>query len=449
MPTGLDLFGRLRGFVDTFGAGGLLVIIIAAIVIVAIAMWRGTGFLFLVLFISFSLGAINQGGVVFMATIARWGCLFLLGIGLFKRPQFHSKAMLIYAFYALLCIMFLFLSPIFMFSVQQTVLLIMTILGVSLAINSYITSPKDITTLFKMGIVAAAIWTATSITFLSQYRYSAHLRFSTSEEIGGVTAAYAGAFFAPMVMWWIVQNKYALWRIFCIFLFVPYALMIIVGGVRSAILGMLVIGSIPILLSKIKPIRLIITIGVLFALVEITLKVLYLLNPVKAQFVVERVFSTSTTGRYEMWLEALQLCIQSGLVGHGVASSASIPGLYFHNAYLIIWYDASIFGLILVLLFLTYYVLKTFRLIFRRKSQEITECSLVALGYMLGMIAMAMFEAIFAAAGGIGLVMLMIFSNMIDHLRYFQDVELSYELFPEDDEGMQGIDETEHPVTDY
>jgi hypothetical protein len=446
----VDFLGRLRGFVETFGSGGLLIIIIAAIIIVTIALWRGTGFLFLILFISFSLGAINQGGVVFMATLARWGCLFLLGVGLFKRPQFHSKAMLFFAFYVLLCIVFMFLSPIFMFSVQQTGLLVMTVLGVSLAINSYITSPKDISTLFKMGIVAAAVWTVTSITFLSQYRYSATLRFSTSAEIGGVAAAYAGAFFAPMVMWGIIQNRYILWRIFCIILFIPYALMIVVGGVRSAIIGMLVIASLPVLLSKVKLIRLIITAGALWALVAITMKMLFLLNPVKAQYLVERVFSTSTTGRFEMWLQALQLCIQSGLLGHGVsASSAAIPGLLFHNSYLIIWYDASLLGLILVLLFLANYVLKSLRLIFGSQTQEITEYSLVALGYLLGMMAMGFFEGIIAAAGGVGMVMLMIFSNIIDQLRYFNAVELSYDSFPENDEGTHEIDETERPIINY
>ena len=152
-----------------------------------------------------------------MATLVRWSCLFLLGVGLFKRPQFHGKAMLLFAFYVLLCIVFMFLSPVFMFSFQQTGLLVMTVLGVSLAINSYITSPKNISTLFKMGIVAAAVWTATSITFLSQYRYAATLRFSTSAEMGGVAAAYAGAFFAPMVMWGIIQNRYILLRFFVLF----------------------------------------------------------------------------------------------------------------------------------------------------------------------------------------------------------------------------------------
>ena len=65
------------------------------------------------------------------------------------------------------------------------------------------------------------------------------------------------------------------------------------------------------------------------------------------------------------------------------------------------------------------------------------------------MIAMAFFEAIFATAGGVGLVMLMIFSNIIDHLNYFKDVELYYYSFPENDEGTREIDETGYPVTNY
>jgi len=445
---GVDFFGRLRSFIDIFGIGGLLIVIIAAIIVTVIALWRGTGFVLLILFLSFSMGAISQRGIIFMATLVRWGCLALLGVGIFKRPRFYGRGILFFAFYVFLGAVFIFLSPMILWTTQQTFLLAMTVFGISVAVNSYAVSCKHIDNLFKMGITAAAVWTITSMLFVSEYLYSTRARFSTSEEIGGVAVAYAGVFFAPMVFWGVIQNRYKLWRILSILLYVPFIFIVMLGGVRSAMLGMLVIACLPLLFFKVRLIKLILLGSILVILIVAAVSLLFVMVPDKAQYLVERIFTISTTGRFELWVTALGLCMKSGFIGHGIGSSDAAIfelNMYFHNAYLIIWYNAGLLGLLSILLFFANYLWKSFRLVLTSGIPELSEYSRLGLGYMLGIMAMGMFEGVFATASGIGLVMLIIVSNLIDQIRHLSLIE----TFGQGSEQITIDDETGYPVVSY
>ena len=422
--------GRLRSFIDVFGTGGLLIVITVAIVIAAIALWRGTGLILFVLFITYSIGAISYGGVVFLATIARWGCFGLLVIGFFKKFHLPRASMFLFIFYALLGFLFVIRSVVPFWSMQRAVLLLMVVISVSVAVNGYITGPEKVATLFKMGIVAAAVWTATSMIFVQQFVRSTQLRFSIGELANVGAMAYAGAFFTPMIVWGIVQRKYKFWRIFSVLLIVPFVFILLLGGLRTAIVGMLVIGCFPLLFLRGKPVRTIIMLFVICSLILISVYGLYLFLPDKAEFLTRRLLSTYTTGRFAIWLKALQWCIERALfLGHGTGSAVTGQlelGLLFHNAYLQIWYNTGLLGLLAVLLFLAIYNIKSFHLIAKSRTEEMTDFSRVAFGYMIGITAIGMFEGTFAGAGGIGVCMLMIVTAMIDRLSQITEQEIHY-----------------------
>jgi len=424
-----DFLGRLRSFIDVFGTGGLLIVITVAIVMAAIALWRGTGLILFVLFITYSIGAITYGGVVFLSTIVRWGCLALLAIGFFKAFHPPKASMLLFVFYALLGFLFVSRSPILFWSAQRAVLLLMVVITVSVAVSGYITSPEKIATLFKMGIVAAAVWVATCMIFVQEFVRSARLRFTIGEGLGGAVA-YAGAFFAPMIVWGIVQRRYKFWRIFSIFLIAPFVFILLLGASRTAILGMLVMGSFPLLFLRGKPLRSIVMLFVIGSLVMLSIYALFVVLPDRAEFLTRRLLSTYTTGRFAVWLKALQWCIDRALfLGHGTGSSAIARlefGLLFHNAYLQIWYSTGLLGLLAVLLFLAIYNIKSFRLIAKSQTEEMTDFSRVAFGYMIGITAIGMFEGTFAGAGGIAVCMLMIVTAMIDRLSQMTEQEIQF-----------------------
>jgi O-antigen ligase len=398
-------------------------------VIAAIALWRGTGLILFVLFITYSIGAISYGGVVFLSTIVRWGCLALLTIGFFKAFHPPRASMLLFVFYALLGFLFVSRSPILFWSAQRAVLLLMVVITVSIAVSGYITSPEKVATLFKMGIVAAAVWMITSMIFVQEFVRSTQLRFSIGAG-GGGSVAYGGAFFAPMVVWGIVQRRYRFWRIFSTLLIVPFVFVLLLGGVRTAIIGMLVIGSFPLLFLRGKPLRSVVMLFVMGSLVMLSIYALFIVLPDRAEFLTRRLLSIYTTGRFAVWLRALQWCIDRALfLGHGTGSSAIAQlefGLLFHNAYLEIWYNAGLLGLLAVLLFLAIYNIKSFHLIAKSRTEEMTDFSRVAFGYMIGITAIGMFEGAFAGAGGIAVCMLMIVTAMIDRLSQMTEEEIHY-----------------------
>jgi O-antigen ligase len=278
-----------------------------------------------------------------------------------------------------------------------------------------------------MGIVSASFWVAINTLFVKQFMWSAKLTFAGSEGSRGGSVAWAGAFFAPMIVWGIFQKNFKFWRLFSIFLIFPFVFLMLLGGVRTAILGMLIIGSLPLLILKIRPVKLLGLVSLLSILVAINIYALYALVPDKAQYLAERVFSTSVSGRTERWATALDWCLnKAGLLGNGIGSSDATgfsTGLLFHNAYLEIWYNTGFFGLLAVLIFLAIYTMRSYRLAFRPQTKEMTEYSHVAFGYMIGLIAIGMFEGAFSSAGGVATVILVIVATLIDKLKNMTDMQ--------------------------
>jgi O-antigen ligase len=439
MPqTETDFLGRLRGLFDMFGPVGFLAIVIGALIVAVIALWRGTGPILFVLFLSYSFSAVIQGGVVFLSTVVRWSCLILCIVGFFKMSSRPKSSMLLIIFYAFLGLLFVGRSTVIFWSLQRAVLLTLFVLCVPAAVNSYITDPDKIGSLFKMGIMAATVWVVVSLLFLRDFLHSSDVRFG-GEVIGGV--AWAGAFFSPMILWGIIQKREKFWRIHCVVLSLPFVFLLFIGGVRTAIFGMLIIASLPILFSKIRPIKVIGTIIGLGILILMVKYFLFALMPGRATALTERVFSTSTSGRVRLWTEALNWCwTRAMLFGHGIGG-ADIAGIEFghgfHNAFLAIWYNAGFVGLLAVLLFLFIYTMRSFSQVRRFRGNEMEEYSRVALGYMLGITAISMYENAISTASGVAIFMLMVVTALIDRISQMGDQYL-YDTYAEGDDLMIG-----------
>jgi len=419
-----SLLGRLSAFRESFGTLGLILMFCAACVVVAIALWRGPGLMLFVLFLTYATGAIAQGGIIFLSTVVRWFFLGLLGLMIFRKHPRMKFTMIFVIIYLLLGFLGNIQSPVFMWTIQQTVLLAMAILFIPIAVNSYVTDFDKVAKIFKMGIAAATVWIAANIMFLGEFRYATEERFTSSEGIGAVVVAYSGVFFAPMIVWGILQSRYKIWKLYSMVLMVPFLVVLLVGAVRSALLGMVLIASIPILVAKLRPTKLIAGLGVFCFMLAASVYGLFAFFPAKAQVLYERLLTTSTTGRSYVWVWALEKCVNEALWGHGIGSADIVGriqfGMFFHNAYLQVWYNSGFFGLVAILVFIGIYVLKSLRLAYFQPATEIKEYGSVALGYMLGIIATSMFEGVFATAGGIGITMLMITAAIIDRLGQMQ-----------------------------
>jgi O-antigen ligase len=441
-----DFFGRLRSFSETFGPGVIVAIIALAVIAVMISLWRGTGLIIFILFLTYSVGALTRGGVIFASTLTRWACLALLGIGFFKGFSPPKASMLFFGFYAILAFILVIFSSFPAVAIQQGILLLTTVICVPIAINSYIKSAENIRRLFKMGIVAGAVWTLVNTMFLSEFMYSTETRFIAEGTAGTGVIAYAGAFFAPMIAWGIIQKRDVIWKIFSMILIVPFTTILLLSGVRSAILGMLGIGLFPLLFLRGKPIRALVQLFVVFLLMILGVGIVFVLVPTKGEALMERLTHTSTTGRYYIWADVLNYCFQHPFSGHGIGAGSTegvlMIGHLFHNSYLEIWYNTSLFGLFAVLVFLGIYLLRSFRLVMAAPTEELAVFSRVALGYILGICVMNMFEGSLAGAGGISVTMLLIIAVMIDKLGQMIQEESYYKHVDEEKLSVESCEES-------
>lgn len=422
---GYDLASRLQSFLDVFGMGGLLLVLCVTFIVIGVTFSRGLGLLLLTLFVSYTLGAVTSGGIIFLSTLARWGCLLLLGIGFFKYFTLPRPAFLLLIGYALLSFVFVFSSPAPMFAMQQSVLLLATIVCVSVAINSYMTSADKVAQLFKMGIVAATVWTISNLLLARGFTTSVYTRFSTDEAISGVVAAYSGAFFAPMVVWAIVQKESKVLRIYCLLLILPFLFVLLLTGVRSALFGMVGIALLPLLVFKVRPSKIVLSFLLIAGVSAVSVIAIYMIFPEKAQELLGRIFSISTTGRTERWALGLKWCLADvGFVGKGMGGANIIGhrdmGVSFHSSYLDIWGSTGIFGLLLVLMFLMIYLKKAIALVRCSMTEQTAVYARILMGYLIGIIAMGFVESLFASAGGIGICMLVLVAALIDRLRGLQ-----------------------------
>lgn len=467
VPEGFDLFSRFQGILEIFGYGGLLVVLCFVAVVVGFTFVRGLGLLLLTLLVSYSLGAITTGGVIFLSTVIRWGCLILLGISFIKYFEMPSPSLLLLIFYALLGLGFSVFSPAPSFSMQQSILLLATILCTSVAISSYVTSFDAIGRLFVMGIAAASVWTASNLLLAREFILSPHLRYSTDTAVSAVSAAYAGAFFVPMVVWGIVQKKSSWLRLYSVLLIVPFLFILILTGVRSALFGMTMIAILPLILLKVRFSKVLVY-SFIFAVVGgVSLLVLYSIMPDKAGPLVERIFSMETTGRTERWAIALRWCFENALIfGKGIGSTNIIArrdfNISFHNSFFDIWGNTGFIGMLAVVFFLLVYIKKGFNLLRICPSEETAAYSRILLGYMLGISAMSLVESFLSSASTIGIFMLIVTAALIDKLRYLIDIDHYLSLNAAEDvhaafpfgeqEGdydfAQGYPPTEYPRSD-
>ena len=165
--------------------------------------------------------------------------------------------------------------------------------------------------------------------------------------------------------------------------------------------------------------------------------------PGKATSLTEKVLSTSTSGRVELWTEALHRCVTRAMLsGNGIGSADTMArelGHGFHNAFLAIWYNAGFVGFLAVLLFIVIYITRSYSQTRRFRTNEMGEYSRIALGYMLGMTAIGLFENSFASSSGIAVFMLMVIAALIDRIGQIGD-QYSYDTLDYEDGAFEQED---------
>ncbi len=412
-----DLAGRIASFLETFGAEGGMFLIIGLVLAVGVAFWRGAGFVLFLLMLSYAFGPIQEGGVIFAATLIRWSCFGLLLLVCIRDFQAPNRTMYLYLFYTMCGLIFFVNSPAPLWTIQKGCLRLMMALSIPLAVTTYVSSTADVARLFKIIIFTAAVWIVISLSFFQSYAQSEVLRFKLGGE--SALAVDAGAYLAPILVWGIVQSRRKKLRICSAVLIVPFIMLLLLSGKRTAFAGQLIIGSAPLLLLGKNPLKLIgfLVAGAIFAASSVF--VMFQLVPHRAGPLIERFASRGITERGALWEYGMQLCLRSPVMGHGEGAAdaaGAIVGHGFHNGYLIAWYNSGMLGLCALVLFLLAYTIKAWRLYRRAQTDEMADFARLAFGYLLAVIAVAFFVGSIGGVANITNCMLLIMCALIDRL---------------------------------
>jgi len=424
----VDLQGRVTAFVDVYGVGGVGLLVIVAVGIVAIQLVKGPGLSLLLLVCSYSLVFVDVNAVNIAAFFMRTLALFTLILSLVRRfevPGWAFYGMFLYALIGLACAT---RAPRVFWSLQNGGLLLVTTVALTIGLAGYLRSLKQVDALFRMFVVAGVIWCLMSMSFALDFIAGRALRFGGGTSVHATNYAASGALLFPFMLWAAMQKGRWLWQLvgvggmavilFCLFL----------SGTRTGFV-VAALASAPLLLRRGGGHYF--RVWGLVGLVGVALAVggAQLLEGRSTNFLVTRLTSASLGGRQALWSKAFEVIMESPLIGRGIGSHnplATRVGISeFHNAYLAVWCNAGAIGLLLVLSVLFYYILHAF-LLTRRVVNPLGQDALrLALGFLLAIAARGFVENSFASASNASIATLLIALTLVSTLRGFVLAEMA------------------------
>ena len=373
--------------------------IFVVVAMCALAFFGKRRALFFVLAITFPLSGSVWVSVDTYSTLLRWFVLGLMALTVFRLRVSPGKAWVFFAAYLLLSIGFgLLVSP-GASTIQYAILYISLALGIA-SLAEDMKSTKQITKIFLLFLAPALIWTFLSLSNFSNLgRNTAGfaMRFS-----GGGTAAplyvMTGGICLPFVVWGAMRSTSMHWRI-ALGLIVPLMVFFLVASGQRTGTFAGVLGCMPLLMRR--KFGKMFAVGVLVAICAGSIWLIQSVNQDQSDFVAQRMLNTSTTGRYEIWEILLtEYILPNPFIGHGPASSRGLKalvGLGTHNSYLAIWYDSSIFGLLLLLTVIAIAYWRSGMLILFAADSESRELGRLCLGILMATTSSGLFEASLAA----------------------------------------------------
>ena len=411
---GTDFFSRLSRFLSLFGPAAIL---IAVIVIAAIAWQAVRGrriVLFGVIVLSFPFSGAISFEVDTATVMLRWYAIALLAVSVLALRRFPGKAWLAYFGFVLLgtflALASLALGEIPIGAMQLSVL----VFGVTLAVGSlagHINDRADLTKICGLFVVAAAIWAIVTGVYIPSLGNEGVItgagRFTGASGSGPVVAM-TGATLLPFALWGALFPWARMWRILSGALFVVMVICLLATTQRTGIFGG-TIACIPLLVRH--SLKKLIVVVLLVASVAGTGYYLASRGREHAKFVGERITTFDTGGRAGRWAFALEQIRQAPLWGrgHGVHDELATKHRQgVHNAYLAIWYNTGLVGIVLVFAAFVITTLQASRGIMRPPDPETLEFAKLFLGLLMGVTAMGLAETSFAASSNITAIALVL-----------------------------------------
>jgi O-antigen ligase len=337
-----------------------------------------------------------------ITALVRWLSLFLLLIVVGAQGRFRVPlGLLLFWGYIFLGLVFLLDAISFSWQLQKGLLLL--IVAVAIPFSHSRETYRSLKLSLVLISVAATIYALLNFISLPGHINEAE-RFSGYSQ-GAASFAMVLGGFLPFTFWGLWRADNGVIRIACGSGFLFGLIALIFSGQRAGTVGGM-IGLIPLLLTFLRKKN----IGRFLFIITVTFLLGYILLQHSSGNLVDFLSSrysadAELSGREWIWSEALSEIDKNPLLGRGIGAAETVIPDSFHNAYLEIWFNTGLVGLLLFLASQFYFV---YRIVYLRRISEDPENRSVlalALGYMMGFVAICMFESPAAGSSNVNLIL--------------------------------------------
>jgi len=223
--------------------------------------------------------------------------------------------------------------------------------------------------------------------------------------------------FLPFTLWSLWWANHIAIKTACASGFFLGVVSLILGGTRAAtIAGLLSIFPLLLTFANRKNIK-----WLLFLVIPPLLLgyILFQHSSVeRMNFLLERYsIDAGLSDREIFWKKSFSEIDKNPLLGRGIGAAENVLSDSFHNAYLEIWFNTGLFGL---LLFLASQICFLYRIAYLARISNVSEIRSVlalVLGYMIGFIFMCIFESIGAGASNLNMILYLFLGVLVSNNR--------------------------------
>lgn len=356
-----------------------------------------------------------------MFDFLRWTLVILIVPIGFLSIQEAGRSWKLLAIYGLLGAVFTFRAPDIMWSLQSSVLLLSTIFGLGLCCYRIFDTEDRVLQICKFLAVLAAIFALVNgIAFA--------IGFTPGNRFAGATIrvgqlAIAGALLLPFLFWRATIAQSSLAAVPWLVLAGLSSTEIILTTQRTGMLLAFVSCGyflLPLIRRHFSRASLAIIVSGFLLGVG-----LLLAGPEHREFLLTRLIGKGDSGdflgnRGALWRLGFNLCMESPILGSGIGSDAiaalDYGNVTFHNAYLGIWYNSGIFGLLALVAAMIFAIGRARRVI-QSELHPATQMAARAMAAMLlGIMPAVFFERSLAGASNLMVGLLLLAVACIDCL---------------------------------
>ena len=377
---------RLNELIDKVGTLGLTTAAVLALVLFVVSLRMQRRKLILGYLMLAMLSGATNSFVDSSSTLMRWFLIGCIAVSMSKGWRWPGWPCMMIGTYSVILLASTLWSPFPVLGTQIAVLLFTLTIPAAGSISDDIRKPNDI-------LQIPVFYTWSTVLFVVTV-FTTDVNVQGARFSGAMTSAplfvITGGLLMIALVWDFLRETRKNRRYLVLCGIVIVFTLSLLAGQRTGFFASL-LGLLPMLFrSNVKRVSTVWTV-IFLAVAAGVIALIFL--PEQRAFLDKRFFSTSLTGREEVWTSALKYCFASPIFGYGVHAD-QIRGFGFHNAFLKEWHNGGIAGLILFSGAFVVMLFQSASLAYRRNVHpEVNDLGFLFLGWTIALVSSAFFES--------------------------------------------------------